>query len=109
MSRVPQGFFRGEQAINLGIPGKTRYLATGEFRAPKRGEYYLSGAIITAYRAPNDLTQVFWIAKPIEGSLLDLFVRTFLEHFLVTQKSTNAAIDEVELKAAVILILKGIQ
>jgi hypothetical protein len=33
---------------------KQRYVKTGEFRAPKKGEYYLSGAIPCAYRAPND-------------------------------------------------------
>lgn len=38
-------------------------IATGERRAPKKGEWYLSGAIATAYRAPNDLTTVFQIAK----------------------------------------------
>ena len=27
---------------------------TGETRPPKQGEWYLSGAIIEAYRAPND-------------------------------------------------------
>lgn len=42
-----------------------RYIATGEFRAPKRGEFYLSGAIVQAYRAPNDLTSAYHIAKPV--------------------------------------------
>ena len=37
---------------------------TGEFRAPKKGEYYLSGAIPQAYRALNDLTQVYHILRP---------------------------------------------
>ena len=37
---------------------------SGEFRAPKKGEYYLSGAIPCAYRAPNDLTQVYHILRP---------------------------------------------
>jgi hypothetical protein len=36
---------------------------TGKFRAPRRGEYYLSGAIPEAYRAPNDLTSAYWIMK----------------------------------------------
>lgn len=35
----------------------------GEYREPKKGEWYLSGAVIEAYRAPNDLTQKFHIAK----------------------------------------------
>ena len=35
---------------------------TGEFRCPKKGEWYLSGAIIEAYHAPNDLTTEYHIA-----------------------------------------------
>lgn len=42
-----------------GIRGKW----TGEKRCPKKGEWYLSGAIILAYRAPNDLSTEFHIAK----------------------------------------------
>jgi hypothetical protein len=36
---------------------------TGEKRCPRKGEWYLSGAIIGAYRAPNDLSQTFHIAR----------------------------------------------
>lgn len=36
---------------------------TGEFRCPKKGEWYLSGAIVTAYKAFNDLTTPFHITK----------------------------------------------
>lgn len=36
---------------------------TGETRSPHKGEWYLSGAIIEAYRAPNDLDQQFRIAR----------------------------------------------
>lgn len=39
-------------------------------RKPKAGEWYLSGAQIGAYRAPNDLSTAFHIAK------LQLFERT---------------------------------
>jgi hypothetical protein len=40
-----------------------RCVATGEFRAPKKGEWYLSGAIIAGYKAPSDLSYPFHIAK----------------------------------------------
>jgi len=40
-----------------------RAIRTGEFRAPRKGEWYLSGAIVEAYRAPNDLTPEYQIAK----------------------------------------------
>lgn len=36
---------------------------TGKKRCPKRGEWFLSGAIIEAYRAPNDLNQQYHIAE----------------------------------------------
>lgn len=49
----------GEYSVISGPP----YVKTGEFRPPKRGEYYLSGAIPTAYYAPNDLTQAFYIMR----------------------------------------------
>lgn len=49
---------------------KFRYRATGEFRPPKKGEFYLSGAIITAYRAPNDLSSPFWIAVPVNVNMV---------------------------------------
>lgn len=54
----------GQPLISMGMPARNVHAqATGEFRAPKRGEWYLSGAIVEAYRAPNDLTQEFHIAK----------------------------------------------
>ncbi len=36
---------------------------TGEFRPPKKGEWYLSGAVVEAYRAPNDLSTPYYIAR----------------------------------------------
>jgi len=35
------------------------------FRAPKKGEWYLSGAIIEAYRAPNDLTTPYQVVEKV--------------------------------------------
>lgn len=36
---------------------------TGEKRPPLRGEWFLSGASVAAYRAPNDLSTPYHIAK----------------------------------------------
>lgn len=36
---------------------------TGVMRSPNKGEIYISGAIPTAYEAPNDLSMEFYIAK----------------------------------------------
>jgi len=34
------------------------------FREPKKGEWYLSGAIIETHQAPNDLSGKYWVVKP---------------------------------------------
>lgn len=39
---------------------------TGEKRPPRRGEYFLSGAVIEAYKAENDLTTPYHIAELVE-------------------------------------------
>ncbi len=44
----------------------TAFQATGEYRNPQKGEWYLSGSIIEAYRAPNGLSSAYWIAKPVK-------------------------------------------
>lgn len=46
--------------------GHYRATHAGEFRAPLKGEYYLSGAIPEAYKAPNDLADPFWIMNIFE-------------------------------------------
>ena len=43
-----------------------RAIWTGEFRCPKKGEWYLSGSPIEAYRAPNDLPTKYHIAKLVK-------------------------------------------
>ena len=40
-----------------------RAVATGEFRSQRKGEWFLSGSYIEAYRADNDLTAAYNIAK----------------------------------------------
>ncbi len=43
----------------------TGAIRTGEFRPPRKGEWYISGAIPAAYRAPNDLSTSYHIAVPV--------------------------------------------
>ena len=38
-------------------------IRTGDFRAPLKGEWYLSGSVPAAYKAPNDFDIKFYIAK----------------------------------------------
>ena len=40
-----------------------RAVATGEKRPPKKGEWFLSGAIVEAYKARNDMTTPYQIAE----------------------------------------------
>lgn len=47
------------------VMGRRVYCERGEFRPPMAGEYYLSGAIVEVWRAPNDLSQAFRIVRPI--------------------------------------------
>jgi len=49
--------------ISLSQQKDLRGKLTGEFRAPKKGEWYLSGAIPECYQAPNDLSIKFNIVK----------------------------------------------
>jgi hypothetical protein len=53
----------GEASFNTRYNGTFRVVSTGEKRPPRKGEWYLSGAIITGYRAPNDLSAQFHIAR----------------------------------------------
>jgi uncharacterized membrane-anchored protein len=45
---------------------KVRARATGAFRAPRQGEWFLSGAIVEAYQAMEDLSTRFYIAELVE-------------------------------------------
>jgi hypothetical protein len=49
---------------------------TGERRAPKRGEWFLSGAIVTAYKAPNDLSTPYRIARLVRVERIEKVVFT---------------------------------
>lgn len=46
-----------------GLKGRY-YFRKVAFRNPLKGEHYLSGAIPTAYLAPNDLTSAYWVVVP---------------------------------------------
>jgi hypothetical protein len=63
----------GHGSVVLSIPGvkvrdhrMLRAINTGVKRCPKEGEWYLSGAIVEAYRAPNDLGITYNIARIVE-------------------------------------------
>ena len=68
------------------LPGRPFYAPrhrgqlTGEFRAPKAGEWFLSGAIPEAYYAPNALTTSYHILKIVRVKELLLVVPTERHH-----------------------------
>ena len=47
---------------------------TGEFRKPKKGEYYLSGGIPEAYRAKNDLSMEYYILRLVKVRRIESIV-----------------------------------
>lgn len=47
------------------IVDKRYFINSGEFRQPKKGEFFLSGAIVESYKAFNDLTISYWIAREV--------------------------------------------
>lgn len=64
---APRGVYPGEflKAVFLGNHPNTWFEATGEFRKPKAGEFYLSGALVSAWYARNDLDSAYWIARKV--------------------------------------------
>lgn len=66
LMRAPSGLYPGWVSSSIGAKSSKTFRATGDFRPPKKGEFYLSGAVIEAYQAPNDLNMSFWIAKQVE-------------------------------------------
>lgn len=60
----------GETLPDGNTRANTRARATGEFRRPKSGEWFLSGAIVEAYRAPYDMAEEFHIARLVVGRMV---------------------------------------
>lgn len=54
------------------MPQNLRARWTGEKRCPRKGEWYLSGAIIGAYKARADLTTKFHIAEIVEVTTTEI-------------------------------------
>lgn len=54
-------------ATSVGVaPSGFGAVRTGEFRPPKKGEWYLSGAAPVGYRAPNDLHTAYYIVELVK-------------------------------------------
>lgn len=57
--------YPGERTFVVGARPQW-YRWTGEKRLPRKGEFYLSGAIIQAYEAKETLSTPYHIAVPVE-------------------------------------------
>ena len=88
LSSVPHGSFLDEL-------GGARYVTTGEYRAPRAGEFFLQGwdrwgcanVTIKAHQAAGDLIQEYWIAKPVAPGVPQDFINLL---FAVTRGSLDA-------------------
>ena len=47
-------------------------IRTGDFREPKKGEWFLSGARPCAYKAPNDLSEKYHIAELVKYKTIEI-------------------------------------
>lgn len=70
----PKGVYPcGEHVIHNNISTRdvcrNGFVSTGIKRPPRKGEWYLSGAIVSAYRAPNDLDTPYLIATPVAAPI----------------------------------------
>lgn len=67
---------RGEFYPGDGLTGPLeRYKWTGDIRRPKKGEYFLSGAVVTAYEAFNDMGAAYHIAIQVKTELVEVEVK----------------------------------
>ena len=57
------------------LPKGIRFVKTGEKRPPKKGEYYLSGAIPEGYKAFNDMTEPRYILRKAKVELVPAYYR----------------------------------
>ena len=64
----PLGDYHPERKIPIGgrIHGSVMAINSKQFRCPKKGEWFLSGAVPMAYKAPNDLNQEYYIATIVK-------------------------------------------
>lgn len=63
-AKPPMSSPRGmQQVVNFEGIGLCFFSHQG-MRCPKAGEFYLSGAIVAAYRAPADLSSAYQVVKP---------------------------------------------
>lgn len=68
------GLVQERMRISPGLSERLLVRLTGEKRAPRKGEWYLSGAIPAGWFAPNDLDSVFWICELVVVTIREVAV-----------------------------------
>lgn len=69
---------RKKYPYHLNMGKKTRWFEfSGDKREPRKGEFYLSGAIPEVYDAPNDLSTVFHIMEEVTPPKPEIMVNGF--------------------------------
>ncbi len=63
-------------SITFGPAKNLKAQWTGKKRCPKAGEWYLSGSIIEAYKAFNDLSTPYHIAKLVRTETVTTVIET---------------------------------
>lgn len=77
----PVGEGLGSLGINWGFPVlRFQVESTGEFRPPKKNEWYISGATPEGYKAPNNLTTAFHIGRLVEIKTETIIKKTKLRY-----------------------------
>lgn len=82
--------FSGE--IKHGMYRDTRFIKTGEFRAPKRGEWFLSGAKPAAWVAYSDMTTAYHIMQPEPPHKETLFYISHTRKRVIVQPATQTGV-----------------
>lgn len=88
-------FYRAAEGEEPPSPG-ARFIWGGETRPPRAGEWFLSVAIVEAYRAHPDLTSAYPVAVPVS---LDISHRDALGHPAATAPARLPAAGAGEPKA----------
>tara|TARA_R110002096_G_scaffold66682_2_gene162220 strand:- start:34938 stop:35174 length:237 start_codon:yes stop_codon:yes gene_type:complete len=53
---------------------KVKAVYSGQFRPPRKGEWFMSGSIVEAYKAKSDMTVSYHIARLVKVQMKEVIV-----------------------------------
>lgn len=62
------------KAIGATDRNKVKAVYSGQFRPPRKGEWFLSGAVVEAYKAELNLTASYHIARLVKVEMKEVIV-----------------------------------